>query len=158
MRNGHTNGIGSKQSLHELMNELESWLVIYVSTTDDTSAQVARHYMINAHAKLWTECRRRRYRKMAKLDGTALSRKTVAAARALPIEIVLERHFGVKLDRHGRGRCPFHGGTNPQSLHRLPSANRVFCHVCQRSWDPIGALMTLEGIGFRKAVEVLTSS
>ncbi len=150
--------LAASKALRDLKEELETWVEIYISTKDEPSALLARYFMIEAHAKYWSERRRLSFLKSARIRGTWLSPDIVASARSVPIETVLESFFGVMLDRHGRGKCPFHGGSNPQSLHRLPTGNCVFCHVCQRSWDPVGALMTLNGIDFRRAVEILAKS
>ncbi len=150
--------LATSKVLQELKEELELWVEIYVSSRDETSALVARYFMLKVHAKYRAEFRRLLFLKSHRTRGTGFSSDPVTAARAVPIEIVLEKFFGYRLDRHGRGKCPFHGGSNPQSLHKLPSGNRVFCHVCQRSWDPVGALMTLKGIDFGKAVEILADT
>ncbi len=158
MRSSYDLRLATSKVLRELKEEIESWVEIYVSSREETSAQVARHFMIKVHAKYWRELKRISYGINAGKTGNGISLDKLSSARSVPIETVLENFFGVMLDRHGRGKCPFHGGSNPQSLHRLPTSNRVFCHVCQRSWDPVGALMTLSGIDFRRAVEILTKN
>jgi len=145
------------KTLRELMDELELWVEIYVSSHDESSAQVARYLMLKAHRNYRAERKRRILSRIARMRGTGLSPETIASAKSVPIEIVLDTFLGHKLDCHGRGKCPFHDGRNPQSLHKLPSSNRVYCHVCQRSWNPVDAMMILKGISFRKAVRILST-
>jgi hypothetical protein len=104
---------GIARELYKLLEELESWAGIYISTRDEPSAQLARYYMIEAHAAYRAAYRRRILLRTARIRVTWIPPNVVASAKAVPIETVLESFFGLKLDRHGRGRCPFHGGKIP---------------------------------------------
>lgn len=56
-----------------------------------------------------------------------------------------------------RGGCPIcHEGTSWGKKKRcmyLPSRNQIFCHNCQKSWNPINWIMEVSGISFKEIMQ-----
>ena len=90
-----------------------------------------------------------------------MGRIAEAEIERLKREISVERLAtakGVKLTAHGKdlvGRCPFHPDRTP-SLVITPSTNLWHClGACQAGGSSIDWVMRVEGVSFRKAVELL---
>ena len=66
---------------------------------------------------------------------------------------------GVELRPHGKdrvGRCPFHSPDRTPSLIVSPKSNLWHCMgACQAGGSVIDWVMRLEGVSFRRAVEML---
>lgn len=146
-------------SVSALKADFEDWVELFANAESDSDAEFCRYCLIEAHKKYREEVKRLerlvRFANMGKSSKT-IPLERVAAAKAVPIEQVLEKYGKVKLDKYGRGCCPFHKGATASALHKLPQGNRVYCHTCGKNWNPIDTLEDLLGMSFREAVEELT--
>lgn len=133
-----------------LTDALECLLIRFVTEPDVSRAVELFWDIEKTHAAI-RQARKdeARARRVAAGKGDMSAR--IEVAREFPVNSLF--HF----DRHGRASCPFHGGKNTQSLHRLPKGNRVYCHVCGKAWNPIDAVMELEGKSFAEAVKSLSA-
>jgi hypothetical protein len=52
--------------------------------------------------------------------------------------------YGVTIDRHGRGRCPIHGGDNPSSF--CVKGAMWHCFVCNAGGDAVAFVQALYGL------------
>jgi len=79
--------------------------------------------------------------------NNAITDEMIEHARQHPITRIVAFTSGRKTTC-----CPFHKDSNPSmSLYE----NHVHCFVCNRSWDPISAMMDAEKVSFRDAVLAL---
>jgi hypothetical protein len=79
--------------------------------------------------------------------NNAITDEMIEHARQHPITRIVAFTSGRKTTC-----CPFHKDSNPSmSLYE----NHVHCFVCNRSWDPISAMMDSEKVSFRDAVLAL---
>lgn len=85
--------------------------------------------------------------KMKPGTSNAITDEMIEHARQHPITRIVAFSSGRKTTC-----CPFHKDSNPSmSLYD----NHVHCFVCNRSWDPISAVMEVEKVSFRDAVLAL---
>jgi CHC2 zinc finger len=94
----------------------------------------------------------------APMGPQMLSAEQVASAQAVNIgDVAIERGF--TFDRKGdhAGPCPLCGGTDRFSISVRKGV--FLCRQCQPKGGggAIGLVMFLDGVGFREAVETLTS-
>lgn len=84
-------------------------------------------------------------------NGTSLD-QLFRAANEIPIRDVFN------LDKHGRGRCPVHGGENPYALVQSKTGgNLVYCYRCSpaKPWSNIDVVVQVEQCSPKAAAEKL---
>ena len=62
--------------------------------------------------------------------------------------------YGVRVNRSGFASCPFHEGDREPSMKVYPN-NSFYCFACQKSGTVFDFVMRMEGVGFRRAFEIL---
>src|SRR3970040_3136620 len=73
----------------------------------------------------------------------------------LPIDQVISSY--IKIDRAGanyKARCPFHSEKTP-SFMVSPSRNTYHCFGCNRGGDIFSFVEEIEGVDFKRALEIL---
>ena len=153
-------------TISDLLLDFQSWFEMFISSPTESDAEFCKFSFIEAHKKYRAEVNRlKKAARYAKLGKTFqdLPIEMIADAKAVSIEYVIQKYGNVTLDKYGRGCCPFHGSSNTTSLHKLPTGNSVCCFICDpdpgkkyKTWNPIDAVMVLQGKTFRQAVEELT--
>ncbi len=90
--------------------------------------------------------------KKQKDKGTAIPQSDIEAARAVPIESMIEtkRPTGKGIYAH----CPFHDDHTPSFVIYCDS-NTFYCFGCQALGDVIAFVMRKEQIGFKEAIQLL---
>jgi len=85
------------------------------------------------------------------------SRKVVVASNAELEEIkkIPLINF-IKFDRHGFAECKWHKEKTP-SLHYIEKDNKAYCFGCGKPYDVIDAVMQIENVDFRTALNKLRS-
>lgn len=152
--------------LRQLILDHQEWIEMWVIAETESEAEFCLYCALESHRKYRDEVNRiKRAAKFAQLgkNSPSVPMERITAAKAVPIDYVIQKYGDVTLDKFGRGTCPFHGSSNPSALHRLPKGNAVCCFICTpdpgknfKTWNPIDAVMALQGKNFREAVEELT--
>lgn len=83
-----------------------------------------------------------------------ISEKSIQNVRDIPITDIISHY--VKLDKKGKGLCPFHNEKTPS--FQVTSAKDIFkCFGCGESGDGIGFVMKHDKLGFLEAIEHIAS-
>ena len=77
---------------------------------------------------------------------------TVDAVKARLTAEQVARHYGLRPDRAGFVRCPFHQGDRTASLKLYPGKKGWHCFGCHKGGSVIDLVMELFGISFSQAV------
>lgn len=90
------------------------------------------------------------------MTASCLSEEDLPAQikEAVPIPALLERE-GLRPNRQGFLRCPFHDGDQTPSLKIYPGGRGWYCFGCHQGGDVISLAMALYGTGYRGAVNRL---
>lgn len=79
----------------------------------------------------------------------------IRIAKKYPIEELAKNMLGIRqIGKNFISLCPIHNETTP-SFYIYPESNRYYCFGCQAKGDVITLTMTLYGLDFKNAVEML---
>lgn len=79
----------------------------------------------------------------------------IRIAKKYPIEELAKNMLGIRqIGKNFISLCPIHNETTP-SFYIYPESNRYYCFGCQAKGDVITLTMTLYGLDFKSAVEML---
>jgi len=88
-------------------------------------------------------------------DANCKFKEKIEIAKRYPIEELAKNMLGIRqVGKNFISLCPIHNEKTP-SFYIYPESNRYYCFGCQTKGDVITLTMTLYGLDFKNAVEML---